>query len=99
MPDLDDLTRRIQHLEDIEAIKQLKYRYWRHLDLKQWDELAELFIPEATVCYSSGQYEFNGVEQIMRPALDCRTLFTTTSVSRPIDVPPSSQTTIVPSSR
>ena len=66
MPDLEDLTRRIQHLEDIEAIKQVKYRYWRHLDLKQWDELAELFIPEATVCYSSGQYEFNGVEQIMR---------------------------------
>ena len=41
MPDLD-LERRLRRLEDIEAIKQLKYRYWRHLDLKQWDELAEL---------------------------------------------------------
>ena len=66
MPDLDDLERRLQHLEDIEAITQLKYRYWRHLDLKQWDELAGLFIAEATVCYSSGRYEFAGVEAIMR---------------------------------
>lgn len=61
-----DLEHRIQRLEDIEAIKQLKYRYWRHLDLKQWDELAALFVPEATVCYSSGTYEFAGVEAIMR---------------------------------
>jgi len=66
MPDLDELERRLQHLEDIEAIKQLKYRYWRHLDLKQWDELAGLFIAEATVCYSSGRYEFAGVAAIMR---------------------------------
>ena len=53
-------------LEDIEAIKQLKYRYWRHLDLKQWDELARCFIADATVCYSSGKYEFSGVDAIMR---------------------------------
>lgn len=60
-----DLERRVRALEDIESIKQLKYRYWRHLDCKQWDELATLFAPEATVCYSSGKYEFAGVEAIM----------------------------------
>jgi bile-acid 7alpha-dehydratase len=66
MSDLADLARRLQRLEDIEAIKQLKYRYWRHLDLKQWKELALCFEPDATVCYSSGKYEFSGVAEIMR---------------------------------
>jgi hypothetical protein len=65
MPDLAELERRIHALEDIEAIKQLKYRYWRHLDLKQWDELARCFAADATVCYSSGKYEFRGVDAIM----------------------------------
>ena len=66
MPDLADLERRLKRLEDIEAITQLKYRYWRHLDLKQWDELARTFAPDATVCYSSGKYEFRGVDSIMK---------------------------------
>ena len=66
MTDVTDLDGRLRRLEDLEAIKQLKYRYWRHLDLKQWDELARCFIPEATVCYSSGKYEFAGVDDIMR---------------------------------
>jgi hypothetical protein len=66
MADLSDLDRRLKRLEDIEAIKQLKYRYWRHLDLKQWDELARTFAPDATVCYSSGKYEFRGVDAIMK---------------------------------
>ena len=65
MTDVSDLDRRLRRLEDIEAIKQLKYRYWRHLDLKQWDELARCFIANATVCYSSGKYEFAGVDKIM----------------------------------
>ena len=36
---------------DIEAIKQLKYRYLRTLDLKLWDEFAECFVLEATGDY------------------------------------------------
>ena len=35
--------------DDIEAIKQLKYRYLRTLDLKQWDEFAECFVPRRPV--------------------------------------------------
>ncbi len=35
-----DLEARIRRLEDIGAIERLKYRYWRCLDLKLWDELA-----------------------------------------------------------
>ena len=48
---MDDLTR----LLEIEAIKQLKYRYFRHLDLKEWDALAELFAPDARSSYGDGK--------------------------------------------
>ena len=37
---------------DLEAIRQLKYAYLRCLDLKRWDEFAELFIPDATGAYA-----------------------------------------------
>ena len=43
--------------EDIEAIKQLKYRYLRTLDLKRWDEFAECFVPEATGDYDGLAFE------------------------------------------
>jgi hypothetical protein len=39
---------------DIESIKQLKYRYLRTLDLKRWEEFAEVFLPEATGDYGEG---------------------------------------------
>ena len=43
--------------DDIEAIKQLKYRYLRTLDLKQWDDFAECFVPEATGDYAGLAFE------------------------------------------
>jgi hypothetical protein len=60
-----DLEARIQALEDLEAIKRLKYRYWRCLDLKLWDELAGCFTDDATVDYGGGQYRFRGRTAIM----------------------------------
>ena len=38
----------------LEEIKQLKYRYLRTLDLKQWDEFEATFVPEATGDYGEG---------------------------------------------
>lgn len=38
--------------EDLEAIKQLKYRYLRTLDTKQWDDFEACFLPEATADYN-----------------------------------------------
>lgn len=32
---------------DIEEIRQLKARYFRYLDTKQWDRLREVFLPDA----------------------------------------------------
>ena len=44
-------------IEDVEAIKQLKYRYLRTLDLKLWQEFAECFVPEATGDYAGLVFE------------------------------------------
>ena len=38
-------------MDPVEEIKQLKYRYVRFLDLKQWDDFAACFVPSATGSY------------------------------------------------
>ena len=38
--------------EDLEAIKQLKYRYLRTLDTKQWADFEACFLPVATADYN-----------------------------------------------
>lgn len=43
MPDLAD---------DLEDLRQLKYRYLRTLDTKDWDGFADCFLPEATADYA-----------------------------------------------
>jgi hypothetical protein len=52
-------------LVDIEAIKQLKYRYFRTLDTKRWDDLGETLSPDATAAYDGGRYSFNGRNAIL----------------------------------
>ena len=52
-------------LGEIEAIKQLKYRYFRCLDTKAWGELAECFWPDARCAYDSGRYSFEGRDAVM----------------------------------
>jgi hypothetical protein len=39
-------------MSDIDAIKALKYRYFRALDLKHWDDLEATLVPEATADYA-----------------------------------------------
>ena len=43
---------RSSFVDDITAISQLKYRYLRTLDTKQWDEFADCFLPDATGDYN-----------------------------------------------
>jgi len=45
-------------LEDIELIKQLKYRYCRCIDMANIAELKTLFTEDASVCYVGGSYRF-----------------------------------------
>jgi hypothetical protein len=52
-------------LVQIELIKRVKYAYFRHLDLKQWDEIRELFTDDATAAYGGGAYAFDGRDAIV----------------------------------
>jgi bile-acid 7alpha-dehydratase len=49
----------------IEEIKQVKYAYLRHLDLKEWDAVAALFTPDVVSTYSDGKNSYNGREAVM----------------------------------
>ena len=58
----------LQKLEDlleIEAIKRLKYQYMRCVDMKLWQEMADVFVPEATAAYSAGHYSYEGRDAII----------------------------------
>jgi len=43
---------------EIEAIRQLKYRYFRFLDQKRWDDLGALCTPDCTFAYHSGAHTY-----------------------------------------
>jgi len=49
MVELIDLERRIRVLEDIEAIKRLKSKYWYCIDRKLWAELAHCFAEDVVM--------------------------------------------------
>jgi hypothetical protein len=42
-----------EDLADIEAIKALKYRYLRAVDLRDWDLLVSTLTEDATAAYAS----------------------------------------------
>ena len=52
-------------LVEITAIEQLKYRYVRFMDTKRWDDLAGLFVPDATASYGGGAIQLEGVDAIL----------------------------------
>ncbi len=54
-----------EQLVEAENIKQLKYAYLRTVDLKQWDELAELLTDDVTCSYSDGKYSHEGKEAVL----------------------------------
>jgi hypothetical protein len=56
----------MDELREIEAIKRLKYRYFRCLDTKRWAELAECFAEDAVSSYDSGRFAFEGRDAILR---------------------------------
>ncbi|MCB0987463.1 MAG: nuclear transport factor 2 family protein [Microthrixaceae bacterium] len=72
-------------LAEIHRIHQLKYRYLRYLDLKEWDELGGCFVAEATASYASAP-ELDGREAIigfLRDAMSSTTLLTSHKVHHP----------------
>ena len=54
---IDELRRDVQRLMDIEAIRQLKYAYFRCVDTANLEELATLLHEEVSVHFVGGTYE------------------------------------------
>jgi hypothetical protein len=50
---------------ELEAIRRLKYAYFRTLDLKQFDELGMLLTEDATAAYEDGKTRLDGREAIV----------------------------------
>jgi hypothetical protein len=46
----------VEGLRSLEEIRQVKYRYLRCIDLKLWDEIAEVFTEGATLDYGTIAY-------------------------------------------
>lgn len=47
-------------LQEIEAIKQLKYRYMRYLDQKRWEDLGTCLAADVVTAYGGGKYTYRG---------------------------------------
>ncbi len=64
---IDELREDIQRLLDMEAIRQLKYAYFRCVDTANLEELTTLLHDDLTVNYVGGTYEwsFQGKEDFM----------------------------------
>jgi len=64
MAELTELEKRIRVLEDIEAIKNLKGKYLRCLDLNLWNEMEECFVEDAVADYGENMH-FEGRNAIL----------------------------------
>ena len=56
----------MDHTLELEAIRHLKYAYFRTLDLKQFDELGRLLAEDATAAYEDGKTVLEGRDAIVR---------------------------------
>ncbi len=80
------MSMNLQEFLEIEEIKRLKYAYMRCVDRKLWDEMATLFVPEATCSYSAGHYSHQGRDEIvawLRKGMDKPGFHSTHSVHQP----------------
>lgn len=50
----------MNELMEVEQIKKLKYRYFRHLDCKQFGAMLDLFVDDSTTSYDSGKHSYKG---------------------------------------
>jgi len=50
---------------ELEAIRRLKYAYFRTLDLKQFDQLGQLLTPGCTAAYEDGKTQIEGRDAIV----------------------------------
>ena len=55
-----------EDLVELEAIKQVKYRYLRAVDTRDWDLLADTLTEDATCAYSGGKLSYEGRDAIVK---------------------------------
>ena len=72
-------------LQELEAIKRLKYKYLRCLDQKRWEDLATCFTADAQCSYGDGKYSFDGRDAILKflESVMPRTMLTSHRVHHP----------------
>jgi uncharacterized protein (TIGR02246 family) len=63
---MDDDATLVRRLADIEAIKQLKARYFRLMDQKRWDEWAMVFAQDAHMVVPEGNVDERGRDAVVR---------------------------------
>jgi uncharacterized protein (TIGR02246 family) len=75
-----------EDLVEIEAIKQVKYRYLRAVDTRDWDLLATTLTEDATSAYSSGKLSYEGRDAIiafLRESMPEKDMLTSHKVHHP----------------
>ncbi|MFP8877684.1 MAG: nuclear transport factor 2 family protein [Myxococcota bacterium] len=65
MSNLERIAERLQTLEDIEAIKQTQYDYWRKIDLKLWSELGDCFTSDIQADYGRPDWRVAGRDALV----------------------------------
>jgi uncharacterized protein (TIGR02246 family) len=75
-----------EDLVEIEAIKQVKYRYLRAVDTRDWDLLASTLTADATCAYSSGKISYQGrdaIVEFLRSSMPAGDMLTSHKVHHP----------------
>lgn len=75
-----------EDLVEMEAIKQVKYRYLRAVDLRDWDLLETVLTEDASAAYSSGKLSFDGRDAIvafLRDSMPAREMLSAHRVQHP----------------
>ena len=62
----NQMEKRIQVIEDVEAIKKLKAKYFNSIDRKCWNELAECFCEDAVWESIKRKVKIDGAEAIVK---------------------------------
>jgi ketosteroid isomerase-like protein len=73
-------------LAEIEAIKQVKYRYLRAVDTRDWDLLETTLTEDATSAYSSGKLSYDGrtaIRQFLTESMPAEDMLTSHKVHHP----------------
>ena len=65
MTELEELKKRVRALEDTEAIRGIRNKYFRCLDGRLWDEMAECFTDDVSAKYFNGEFKFEGKEALL----------------------------------